>query len=125
MIKYKRHPRFEKQIKKLLKKYRTLEEDLKIAQKAAIELWHLYEKDNKSIELIPGFDRENIKIYKIKKFACKSLKGKGVRSGIRITYAYFPNKMEVIYLEIYYKEKDSTDMDYDFVKQFIGQMENK
>ena len=125
MISYSRHPRFEKQLKKLQKKYRTLKEDLSIAEKAAIELLHVHGLDNRSNELVPGYDFEEVKIYKVKKFACKSLVGKGVRSGIRVIYAFFPEQMRVEYLEIYYKEKSNTDMDYDFVKTYVSEIENK
>ena len=119
MISYDRNPRFIKQLKKLIKKYRTLEDDLAIAQIAAIELFHIHAKDNGAVRLVPSYDLQEVKIYKIVKFACKSLVGKGVRSGIRVVYAYFPDKSHVEYLEIYYKEKDDTDMDYDFAKEFI------
>lgn len=122
MIVYSKHPRFEKQLKKLLKKYRTLEDDLLIAKKAVIELSHVNKIDNRSVELVPGFDHQEIQIFKIKKFACKALVGKGVRSGIRIVYAYFPEQNHVKYLEIYYKEKDNTDMDYDFVKNYVAEI---
>jgi len=127
MIKYSRHPRFVHQMKKLLKKYRTLEEDLEIAKTFTIELFHNHTPkiDSGSIWLVPGFDRDIIQIYKIKKFACKSLRGKGVRSGIRVVYALAPKTLEVIFLEIYYKEKDNTDMDYDFAKSFIAEWETK
>jgi len=123
MIKYSRHPRFEQQIKKLLRKYRTIEEDLEVAKTFTIELFHDHvpKIDSGSIWLVPNFDRPSIQIYKIKKFACKALKGKGARSGIRIVYAFCPQKKEVIFLEIYYKEKDNTDMDYDFVKSYINE----
>lgn len=119
-IRYKRHVQFEKRIKKLLRKYRTLEEDLMITQAMAIELLHINNLDNHSIELIPGFDNEKVKIHKIKKFACKALKGKGVKSGIRIIYAFYPECLEVEYLEIYYKERSDTDMDYDFVREYFN-----
>lgn len=124
MIKYKRHFQFEKQIKKLLRKYRTLEDDLMIAQVAAIELLHINKLDNNSVELVPGFDSKKVKIYKIKKFACKSLKGKGVKSGIRIIYAFYPETLEVEYLEIYYKEKSDSDMDYNFAKSYFNEKIN-
>lgn len=120
-ISYSRHPRFDKQIKKLLKRFRTLEEDLEIAKIASIELLHLRGIDNRSSWLVPGFDRESIKIFKIKKFACKSLAGKGVRSGIRVTYAFYPQKIAIEFLEIYYKEKQDTDMDYNFVKEVVAE----
>lgn len=121
MIVYSRHPRFEGQIKKLLKKYRTLEDDLLIAQNAAIELWHIHHLDNCSVELVPGFDKENVQIYKLRKFACKSLSNKGVRSGIRVIYAFYPKEMKVEFLEIYYKNRNDTDMDYDLARLYIGE----
>jgi hypothetical protein len=123
-MKYERHPNFEKQFKKLLKKFRSLEEDLLIAEKAAIELMHVNGIDNNSVELVPGFDLVEVKIYKIKKFACKCLYGKGVRSGVRIVYAFYPAQMRVEYLEIYYKEKENTDMDYNLAKDYCKEFRN-
>lgn len=118
-MKTKRHEHFNKQFKKLLKKFRSLEEDLLVAEKNTVKLLHEGKIDNNSIERVPNLKHNEIEIYKLKKFACKSLKGKGVRSGIRIVYARSVKTMEIEYLEIYYKEKDNTDMDYDFVKQYL------
>ena len=118
-IKFERHDRFEKQIKKLIRKYRSLEEDLEIVKKYAIEAFHIENKDNEAVELVPKFDRKTVQIYKIRKFACKALKGKGVRSGIRVIYAFYPEKFEVEFLEIYFKEKNYTDMDYEFMRKYI------
>ncbi len=118
-IKFARHDRFEKQIKKLIRKYRSLEEDLEIVKKYAIEAHHVENKDNEDVELVPKFDRKTVQIYKIRKFACKALKGKGVRSGIRVIYAFYPEKLEVEFLEIYFKEKNDTDMDYDFARKYL------
>ena len=42
-------------------------------------------------------------MYKATKFACRSLKGKGVSSGIRVIYAHFEKEDRVELLEIYYK----------------------
>lgn len=105
-------------MKQLLKKFRTLEADIEIAQKFAVELLLIHRKDNRSIELIPSFDGETVRIYKIRKFSCKSLKGKWVQSGIRIIFAYFPDTQEVEYLEIYYKAGQE-NMDYDFAKEYF------
>lgn len=120
-IEYRRHDRFEKQIKKLAhpKKYPSIEEDLLEAQRAAIELLHIHGHDNESVELIPKYDRKTVQIWKIRKFACKSIKGKGIRSGIRVIYAFYPEKFEVEFLEIYFKEKHDTDMDYDFARKYL------
>ena len=123
-IRFKRHARFDKQFQKLQRKYHTLDKDLIIAEQAAIELLHIRNLDNHSIELIPGFDSEKIKICKLKKFACQSLKGKGVKSGIRIIYAFYPEQLAVEYLEIYYKEKSDSDMDYMFIRGYFNEKTN-
>ena len=100
-IEYRCHDRFEKQLKKLIKKYRSLEEDLEIAKKFAIEAFHIIKINNEAVWLVPKFDKKTVQIYKLKKFSCKALKGKGNRSGIRIIYAFYPEKFEVEFLEIY------------------------
>lgn len=42
--------------------------------------------------------------------ACKSLKGKGVQSGIRVIYAYREEEDRVEFMELYYKgDKESED----------------
>ncbi len=118
-IEYLRNSRFEKQIKKLTRKYPTLEEDLFEAQKGAIELFHIHNLNNDAVRLVPKFDRKIVQIYKIKKFTCKALKGKGSKSGIRIIYAFYPQEFKVEFLEIYFKEKSNSDMDYDFVYKYV------
>jgi hypothetical protein len=50
------------------------------------------------------------KLYKARKFACKSLKGRGVASGIRTTYAYYEKEDKIEFIEIYYKgDKENED----------------
>lgn len=117
-IKYHEIDKFTKEFKKLLKKYRTLDRDFEIAKKHTIEMLHIKRKDNKSCYEIPGFNNEICMIYKIKKFACKAMKGKGSRSGIRIIYAYFPKTDEIYFLEIYYKGNKENE-DRDRIKAFI------
>lgn len=103
-------PEFEKDIKKLIKRFKTLENDLKIFIKVELNLYHKLKKDTKGIFQIPGLNIENPKIYKAKKFACRSLKGKGVRSGIRLIYAYFKEQDKIELIEIYYKgDKENED----------------
>jgi hypothetical protein len=107
-----RLPEFDKDIKKLLKKFRTLEEDLDIFLKTELVLYHKLKKDNKGIFLIPRLGVENPKIYKAKKFACRSLKGRGVQSGIRVIYGYFEKEDRIELIEIYFKgDKENEDED--------------
>jgi mRNA-degrading endonuclease RelE of RelBE toxin-antitoxin system len=107
-IQFKELPEFEKDFKKLLKRYRTLNEDLDILRKI------LNDEPN---ELPPfSFQIEGLGIdtclIKVKKIACKSLKGRGVNSGLRLIYAYFKDKPEIIFVELYHKsDKESEDRD--------------
>jgi mRNA-degrading endonuclease RelE of RelBE toxin-antitoxin system len=115
---YKNTEEFQHDLKKLLKKFFTLKEDIETAKTFAIELFH-YEKLNKqAIFPIPDFCSEEIKIYKLKKFACKSLKGRGVKSGIRIIYAFYPKSQVVEFIEIYFKgEKENEN--FSRIKEYI------
>ena len=78
---------FEKDKKKLLKRFRTLDEDLDTFINVQLKLFHKLGIDNSAVEQISDLGIAEPKIYKVKKFACKSLKGKGVQSGIRIIYS--------------------------------------
>jgi mRNA-degrading endonuclease RelE of RelBE toxin-antitoxin system len=90
-------PEFNKDLKKL--KFRTLKHDLDI-----------FTIDNKGIVQIPNLGIKYPKIYKARKFACRSLKGKGSASGIRIIYAYFETEDRIEFIEIYYKgNKENED----------------
>ena len=48
-------------------------------------------------------------VIKIKKIACKALKGRGVNSGLRLIYAYFPNEQQITFVELYKNDKENKD----------------
>lgn len=101
---------FDKELKRLCKKFPSLIEDLEVAKTSAIELFHIHKLNNQSIFPIPGFCTKDYLVYKVKKFACKSLKGRGGKSGIRIIYFFDIAKNEVVFLEMYFKsEKEVED----------------
>lgn len=106
----KRLPEFEKDLKKLLKRFRTLEEDLEIFIEKQLYLYHKLHVDNGGIFPIPGLGFDEPKVYKAKKFACRALKGRGVQSGIRVIYAYFEDANRIELVEIYFKgDKENED----------------
>ena len=115
---YKQTDRFERDLKRLLKKFPTLLEDIEIAKVFAIELFHLKNTDKQAIFLIPNFCTKELKICKLKKFACKALKGRGVRSGIRIIYAYHILTNTVNFIEMYFKG-ESENEDTNRIKQYM------
>ncbi len=114
----KRFPPFKKDLKKLMKRFRTLEDDLKIFIDTQLKLFHKIKKDNDGIKQIPGLEKQYPEVFKAKKFACKSLKGKGAKSGIRIIYAYFEQEDTIEFIEIYFKG-DKENEDKERIKKYL------
>jgi hypothetical protein len=96
-------------------------DDIEIAKSFTIELFHLQKLNKQAIFPIPNFCSDELKICKIKKFACKSLKGRGVQSGIRIIYAYFTLTNTVDFIEIYFKG-ESENEDKEKIKQYLASL---
>jgi len=82
--------------KRLLRRFKTLEDDLKTFIDTQFKL--KLGIDNRGIFQISGLGIEIPKIYKVKKFACKALKGHGAMSGIRIIYAYYENEDDIEFI---------------------------
>jgi len=75
-----------------------------------LKLFHKLKIDNKGVFQISNLGLDYPQIYKARKFACKSLKGTGSRSGIRIIYAYYEKDDIIEFIEIYYKgDKENED----------------
>jgi hypothetical protein len=98
-------------MKKLLKRFRTLEDDLQQFVKSGLAMYHRTPKqDYGGIVQLTDLEIENPKIFKVRRFSCRSLKGRGVQSGIRITYAYFEEGDKVEFIEMYFKgDKENED----------------
>ena len=102
-------PEFEKDMKRL-KRFSSLEEDLLMFIKVALNAFHKQNIDSRAIFRISDIGIHSPKIFKAKKFACKALKGKGAQSGIRVIYAYHEKEDWIEFIEIYYKgDKESED----------------
>lgn len=97
---------YKKDLKGLLKKYRTLNDDIKVVKQV--------------LEVMPNerppfsFRIDNLGIdtcvIKVKKIACKALKGRGVNSGLRLVYAHFPADQRIVFIEMYHKnDKENED----------------
>ena len=120
-IQYIGTPQFKRDFKKLQKKFNTLKDDLSNAQAFAIKLFHTQNINNHSIEEIPGFQNNTVRFYKLRKFACKALKGRGVKSGIRIIYAYNHQNQTITFLELYFKTNKQNE-DQERIKSFLTQI---
>lgn len=96
-------PEFERDLKKLLKRYPSLTQDLHIFVSVQLVAFHKHNMDNNGIVPLAGLGLQSVKAFKARKFACKSMKGKGANSGIRVVYAYFEGENRIELIEIYYK----------------------
>jgi mRNA-degrading endonuclease YafQ of YafQ-DinJ toxin-antitoxin module len=105
-MKFEELAEFKKDLKYLLKKYRTLHDDLEevktiLKKKPDERPPFSFRIDNLGLETC---------LIKIKKIACKALKGRGVNSGLRLIYAYFPDKQKITFIELYHKnDKENED----------------
>ncbi len=108
-IEYVELPEFAGEFKRLKKKFKTLAEDFEMVKKAALELIHLKGINNQSSYEIPGLSGI-IPAFKLKKFACQALKGKGAQSRIRLIYGWDAANLKIILIEIYHKsDKEKED----------------
>ncbi|MFV7235267.1 hypothetical protein [Flavobacterium sp. ZB4R12] len=115
MILFEEAEPFKKDLKTLLKKYKTLNDDIEVVKKV--------------LEILPdarppfSFRIDNLGIescvIKVKKIACKSLKGKGVNSGLRLVYAYFKDDNRIVFIEIYHKN-DKENEDRERIINYFG-----
>ncbi|MEJ0103977.1 MAG: hypothetical protein WDO19_16060 [Bacteroidota bacterium] len=102
---YEELDEFKKDLKQLLKKYRTLNDDLDVVKKV--------------LEINPderppfSFTIEGLSIttcvIKVKKIACKALKGRGINSGLRLIYAWFEVEQRIVLIELYHKNEKANE----------------
>ncbi len=98
-------PEFDKDLKQLLKKYSSLNDDLLVVKtilkkKPQERPPFSFRIDNLGLETC---------IIKVKKIACKTLKGSGVNSGFRLIYAHFEAEQKIVFIEIYHKNNKENE----------------
>lgn len=108
MNRFNRLPEFEKEFLRLLKKYRSLQEDIDKFERFVFENPTGVGKNFNIIH-----DSENVKVVKAR-MMCKSLRDRS----IRIIYAYHDNVFEFVHIEIYFKG-DKENEDRERIKQYL------
>jgi hypothetical protein len=98
-------PAYRKDVKVLLKKYCTLADDMEVVKKVLAILPD--ERPPFSFRL-DGLGIATC-VIKVKKIACRSLKGRGVNSGLRLIYALFKAEQKIIFIELYHKNDKETE----------------
>ncbi len=97
---------FKKDFKRLLKKYTTLNEDFEIIKKV---LEAAPDERPPVSYRISGLGIQS-NVIKVKRIACRAMKGKGSNTGLRLIYAYEKNEKRIVMIEFYHKnEKESED----------------
>jgi mRNA-degrading endonuclease RelE of RelBE toxin-antitoxin system len=109
-----RHPGFERDLKRLMKKYPSLLEDLATFQRALLLAHGNPDLQPEAMGFfplsMPGLEAEDC--FTAKRFACKSLRGSGSQSGIRVVYRIDRECIRLLYIEIFHKnEKPVPDYD--------------
>ena len=100
MIRFKRQQGFQKDFKRLVKRYRSLPEDLQVFC-SVVSAVPLGTGKHFSIVKQAG----NVRIIKARLF-CRYLKG----SSLRIVYAYLEQSQQIDFIELYYKgEQENED----------------
>ncbi|MDR0820145.1 MAG: hypothetical protein LBN19_01265 [Endomicrobium sp.] len=123
LINYSQTPKFGKDFKKLLKRFRTLEEDFKTMKESEIEIYHLKKGETNAVVPMQEFCGQDYLSMKVKKMACKSLKGKGNRSGLRVTYVFEQKENKITFIEMYYKS-DQENESRERLSAFIEKIDN-
>ena len=109
MNKFYQLPEFEKELKRLSKKYPSLIDDVEdIKPVLAISPTGI----GKNFTIVSIF--ENIKIIKVR-VHCESLRSRSVR----LIYAFHEDRIEFMYIEIYFKG-DKENEDRERIKQYLN-----
>jgi mRNA-degrading endonuclease YafQ of YafQ-DinJ toxin-antitoxin module len=96
---------FQKDLKNLLKKQRTLNDDLDVVKQVLTTVPDARPPFSFRIENL-GLETCVIKVRKI---ACKALKGRGVNSGLRLVYAYFKDQEKITFIELYHRNDEENE----------------
>ena len=100
---------FDRDIKKLRKRYRTIDDDLGMLIDTLLFAYHKITTKVDGVRRIDDLGDTRLPVYKVKKFACRSLKGKGVRTGLRLIYAFDADRDCIELIEIYIKADKETE----------------
>jgi hypothetical protein len=105
-MKFETISEYDNDLKKLLKKYRTLKSDIEDVKKV---LSVRPDAQPPFSYRIDGLGIEDC-IIKVKKIASDSFKGRGSNSGLRLVYAYFKDIPKIVLVELYHKnDKENED----------------
>jgi len=117
-----RLPEFEGDLKRLKKRYQSLDEDLAILIKA-LHVWLcLQGKAGQSYDdgyvLMSGYAADGCFLHKVRHMTCRTLKGRGNRTGLRVIFAYWPESDTFEFIQFYFKA-DSDLEDQNRIRNYV------
>ena len=104
---------FEKEFKRMLKKYRTLDDDLEKFKKILITTPAGIGKNFATV-----YSSQTVKIVKAR-MACRALRDRS----LRIVYSYFEQEQRVEFIELYFKG-DKENEDRARIKEYLSNHQN-
>ncbi len=110
-------PEFQEEFNELSYTYNSLPKDFERFKAA---LWAKLPGHLNGTDPISGLGGGIVcPVYKVSDFRCECVRSKGVKSGIRIIYAYDPDENKLTFLEIYHKNQKSNH-DKERVVKYLG-----
>lgn len=97
-MKFEDHGDFRKDIRRLLKRFKSLDEDMNVVRKVLAVI----PDERPPLSYRMTHPRSDVEVINIR-ITCKCLKGYGVSSGLRLIYALFRDERRIIMMGMFYK----------------------
>src|SRR5262249_5358796 len=104
---------FKKDLKQLVKKYRSLKDDLAVVKRVL----ELNPTERPPFNIPIGDMGIQTCIMKLR-FASRALRGEGVNSGLRLIYAWIEQEQRIVFVELYHKNDKQTENRQRILKHF-------
>ena len=96
-MRFEDHGNFRKDVRGLLKRFKSLDEDLVVVRKVLTAM----PDERPPISFRMTHHRADAQVINIR-MACKSLKGQGVSSGLRLIYALFRQEKRIVMMGLFH-----------------------
>jgi hypothetical protein len=108
-----RLPEFDGDLKRLKKRYPSLDGDLEILTRALYVWLHIQGKPGQSCGeryvVMSGYSPNGCCLYKIRHMACAGIPGKGSQTGLRVICAYWSDSDTLEFIQLYFKADDNLE----------------
>jgi hypothetical protein len=113
-MKFEELDEYRNDLKGLVKKYKSLEEDLRVVKK----ILRTMPDERPPFSFAVDHPSGTATIIKVKTLACKSLKGRGVHSGLSLIYAYVKKQKKIVMIALY----DNSDKENKELKALLKRL---